>query len=282
MRLPQGQPVTITVEIRDEPVPPATVGDLVDPTTLVLDALGPLGLPLISGPAPTRDSLGKYRAKLDDEILTLGHYVWRWTSAGPGAGVKTDEIDVYDPFGAEVLALADAKKYLGIAAANTVHDDEIESFIRSMTPTIEFFVGPVTPRSVRRTLIGGYQLVLPVVPALTLVSIAYGGTALVPADYLLDTETGTLTLASGYGAFPRGPLDVVWTAGRHSVDEAIGHAAKVILDHLWETQRGRGSGSGVRQRSANADTTFVPGLGYSVPNRALEYLKPLSMRTGLS
>lgn len=281
MRLPQGQPVTVTVEIREEPVPPATIGELVDPTTLTLDLLGPLGLPMIAGPAPTKDAVGKYRAKLDDEIASLGHYVLRWVSTGPGAGVKTDEIDVYDPFGAEVLALGEAKRYLGIAAANTVHDDEIEGFIRSMTPTIEYFVGPVVPRSVRRTLIGGYQIVLPVVPALSLVSVGSYGYTLTLADYTLDTETGIVRLTNGYSAFPRGPVDLTWIVGRRVVEDAISHAAKVILDHLWETQRGRG-GAGRLTRTSNSDTTFVPALGYSVPNRAIEMLKPLSMKTGLS
>lgn len=280
MRVPQGQPVTVAIEVRDEPQPPETVGELVTPDSIALDLLGPLGLPLISA-TPNEESTGVYTSALDTEIALVGGYVGRWLTTGPGAGVKTFRLDVYDPFGAVPLGLSDAKKYLGIAEANTVHDEEIEGFIRALTPTIEFFAGPVEPRTVRRTVVGGWQIVLPT-PLLDLISLSSGGTAISVADLNVDTETGIVEYANGFGGFPRGPMVATVLVGRRVVEEAITHASKVILDHLWETQRGPASTSSIRTRARSAETTIVPGLGYAVPNRAIELLKPLSTRTGLS
>lgn len=281
MRVPQGQPVTVTVEIREEPVPPATIGELVDPTTIVLELLGPLGLPLIAAAPPTRDSLGKYRVKLDDEIATIGHSVLRWTTTGPGAGVKTDEIDVYDPFASELLTLLDGKKYLGIAPENTEHDDEVESFIRALTPAVEFFAGPVEPKTVRRTVVGQYEIVLPLAPVISITSITSYGSVLDVADFTLDSDTGIVRYTDASLVFPIGRVDVIFVPGRRVIHEGISHGAKVILDHLWETQRGRGS-SGYTSKNRTGDTTFIPALGYSVPNRAIQMLKPHNTRTGLS
>ena len=196
--------------------------------------------------------------------------------------MRTFRLDVFDPFGAVVLGKEDAKDYLGIAQENTVHDTEIEGFIRALTPTVEFFAGPVEPRTIRRTVGGGTQIVLPSPPVLELTSLSSYGTALTVADLALDPETGIVVYANGYGGFPRGALTAVYLVGRRVVEEAITQGAKVILDHLWETQRGTAATSTSRARSRATDTTVVPGLGYAVPNRAIQLLKPLSTRTGLS
>lgn len=252
-------------------------GVLVTPDTIVFDMLGPLGT-IVLGPSPIADSTGKYHVDLD--LSLIGHYGLRWVTTGPGAGVKTDSLDVLDPFAAELLSLGDAKKYVQIADANTVHDEEIAGFIRALTPTIEFFVGPVEPRTMRRNIVGGGDtFVFPVAPVLEVISLESYSVAWNLSGFVLDSETGIVQY--GYGAyFPRSVI-AVFLAGRREVPAAINHAAKVVLGHLWETQRGRGT-SGLAARAATSDTTFVPGLGYSVPNRAIELLKPLGTRTGLS
>lgn len=254
---------------------------LVTPDTIVFDMLGPLGT-IVLGPNPVLDSTGKYHADLDvdDDLALIGHYGLRWVTTGPGAGVKTDSLDVTDPFAAELLSLSDGKKYVQIADTNTVHDEEIAGFIRALTPTIEFFVGPVEPRTMRRIIIGGGDtLVFPVAPVLEVISYDGYGTAGSLDGLVLDSETGIAQY--GYGAYFPNRVTAIFLAGRREVPAAINHAAKVILAHLWETQRGRGT-SGLAARAATSDTTFVPGLGYSVPNRAIELLKPLGTRTGLS
>jgi hypothetical protein len=46
-------------------------------------------------------------------------------------------------------------------------------------------------------------------------------------------------------------------------------AVKIILEHMWETQRGP---SGLPYQNQEPDNP-APGMGYLVPNRALELLK---------
>jgi hypothetical protein len=109
-------------------------------------------------------------------------------------------------------------------------------------------------------------------PVGSLVSVAsrYGAvtTPLTLSDYELDADTGLLRLASG-GRF-YGTYTVTYTSGRDDLPAAIRLAVLVIAEHLWETQRGAAP---VGPLSAD-DTFATPGLGYAIPNRALELLAP--------
>jgi hypothetical protein len=106
--------------------------------------------------------------------------------------------------------------------------------------------------------------------SLTAVSSRYGAatTALTLADYELDADTGLLRLAAG-GWF-RGTYTVTYTSGRADLPAAIRLAVLVIAEHLWETQRGAAPVGPL-----SGDDTFpTPGLGFAIPNRALELLAP--------
>jgi hypothetical protein len=45
-------------------------------------------------------------------------------------------------------------------------------------------------------------------------------------------------------------------------------AAQIIIEHLWQTRRGARGGP----RPGGMDTTLVHGLGFAIPNAALELL----------
>jgi hypothetical protein len=62
---------------------------------------------------------------------------------------------------------------------------------------------------------------------------------------------------------------VVYTAGLGtSVSAPVSAAARIILDHLWEIQRGPSA-----RPSAGGDETFQGyGMSFAVPHRALELL----------
>ena len=276
MRVPSGQPVRLSFEVRD------IADELVTPGSRRLDLLGPLDSAPVQLDDPVLDGVGLYHSDLDAQIVSVGHYAWKFSTTAPGKTVSSGTLDVYDPFAEEVLSLDDAKDYLNIAADNTAHDDEIASFIRTLLPTVEFFVGPVEPRTVRRNFHGYGEVVLSPAPVISLTSVLHYSTPIDTALLTVDSETGIVYYTDGVTAFPRGRLTFTFLVGRRTISANINHGAKVILDHLWQTQRGRGRTATTVRRQAADDTTFVPGLGYSVPNRAIEMLKPSSLRTGLA
>jgi hypothetical protein len=58
------------------------------------------------------------------------------------------------------------------------------------------------------------------------------------------------------------------------VQEHITGAARIILQHLWRTQRAGRRGGVAGGGDDYAVTEPIPGIGYAVPNRALELLAP--------
>jgi hypothetical protein len=82
------------------------------------------------------------------------------------------------------------------------------------------------------------------------------------------------------GGTVAGPLRVTYVAGRRIVPAAITAAAKIILQHLWRTQQGPGR----PQRGVDDfDVTEpIPGLGYAIPNRAVQLLEPYKQPPGVA
>jgi hypothetical protein len=276
VRVPSGQPVRLDFEVRD------VAGELVTPGSVRLDLLGPPTNVARQLDDPVNDGVGLYHSILDADIEPFGHYAWKFSTTAPGKTVRSGVLDVYDPFAQELIGLDEAKDYLNISLDNHVHDDEVSSFIRTLVPAVEFFAGPVEPKTVRRSAHGYFEVVLSPAPIIEITSVnSYGG-PIDPALLTVDAELGIVYYTDLVTVFPRGRLDFTFVVGRRIIPENIGHGAKVILDHLWQTQRGRGRSTTTVRRSSADDTTFVPGLGYSVPNRAIEMLKPSSLRTGLA
>jgi hypothetical protein len=275
--VPAGQPVRLDFEVKD------LDDELVTPGSVKMELLSILGINTIT--PPVNDGVGLYHSILDAEIADPDHYAWKFSTTAPGKTVRSGTIDVYDPFAQEMLGLDDGKKYLNIALDNPTHDDEISGFIRTLTPAVEYLAGPVEPKTYRRKVFGSTELVMPVAPIISVTSVTpqYGGIPAIDTSLLtVDKDSGVIYYTDLVTCFPRCPLYVVFIAGRYIVDEAISHAAKIILAHLWETQRGRGAQTTVTRRSSSDDTTVLPGFGFSIPNRAIELLKPLSLKTGLA
>jgi hypothetical protein len=91
--------------------------------------------------------------------------------------------------------------------------------------------------------------------------LEYGGSLRV------DAGTGLVAVASG-PAFT-GALDVTYQAGLAIVPEDYRLAGLIIIQHLWETQRGT---MGV-QLGGDSET-YMPGRGFAIPRRAMELLDP--------
>jgi hypothetical protein len=226
--------------------------------------------------APTSTGVYAY----DYATVQAGRHSVRWVATGVNAGAYTDSFDVRESVPPGILSLADAKKHLN--KTSTTDDDEIRSWVESITAGIEGLCGPVIVRTVTERHDGRRVPFIclrhtPILSVTSVVAILTGGTTYTVADLDIDTETGVVQRKDG-GTLT-GPLRVTYSAGRRIVPAAISSAARIILQHLWRTQQGPG-----RPQMGTGDfdvTEPIAGFGYAIPNRALQLLEPYRLPPGV-
>ncbi|MFD7793634.1 head-tail connector protein [Streptomyces sp. NPDC059759] len=171
-----------------------------------------------------------------------------------------------------IVTLADAKKQLNIPDDETSEDVEILGFIDAATAAVEEQLGTVVePRTVVDELDFSRPVrsfLLQVVPVISLTSLtSLDGSRswdVSPGAAHVDKESGRVTLL---GATVSGTAVGIYQAGVTAPGANIRLAAKIILQHLWETQRGT---MGV-QLGGDGEA-YVPGRGFAIPRRAIELL----------
>jgi len=257
-------------------------GDLANAGAMSLTVTLPDGTTTAVSPvAPVSTGVYAY----DYPTLQAGRHVVRWVATGINAGAYTDSFDVREAAPPSLLSLADAKKHLNISASSTGDDDELRGWIESTARVIEHFVGPI----IRRTVVETHRekaataLALRRTPALSITSVEpvlTGGVTYDAADLDLDAETGLVVRKDG-GSF-RGPLRITYVAGRAIVQANFSHAARIILQHLWRTQRGSGRGPAIAGSEDYSVTEPIPGFGFAIPNRALQLLDPDRLPPGVA
>lgn len=175
-----------------------------------------------------------------------------------------------------LLTLADAKKQLNITS--DTDDEELQTYVDAVTPVIEKYIGPVEAREVseEHDAEGGRRvLVLRTTPVLSLTSVEpllTGGVSYPVDDLRLNSETGEVRRRDG-GCF-RGLLLITVQAGRTEVVPTVNLAARMLVQHLWRTQRPSRSGGLAGGGEDYSVSEPIPGFGYAVPNRVLELLDP--------
>ncbi len=252
-------------------------GTLVTAATAVVTVTLPDGT--TATPAVSETDTGNYRA---DYVTTHpGRHTVRWVFTGP-AHAYTDIVDVREAALTWVFSLADAKNHLKLIN-DTSQDEAVRRWIGATTKCVEWFVGPVAPRTVTEdhNMRQAEALVLRKLPALELTTVAAvldGGTSYDVDDLDLNGDDGIVRRKSGGCLY--GPLRVTYRAGRLVVDENISTAAELILQHLWRTRLGPG-----RPQRGGDDfdvTEPIPGLGYAIPNRAMQLLNPDDTSPGMA
>lgn len=274
-----GQPFRTDLVVRDAPVPPATVGALVDPTTAVLTFLYPNGS-TVAGPAAVRDSLGLYHASVD--LPGAGKYRRIWTTTGPGKGVSVGEVVMVDPSAQMIVSLSSVKRQLNIDETNTTFDAELTDFIAALPEVIEQLAGPVLSTQYTETLPGGGPVLIVRHPPIASMVSMTSGSALVVADYQVEKAAGLIRYPESLylpNIFPY-PVTVVYNSGYTSTPGAVDLGARIIIEHWWESQRAKAAG-GRADRRDSGDTIDVPGLGFAIPRYAVELLQPFNPGTGL-
>jgi hypothetical protein len=260
-----GQVYHATYTIKNQSAPPGTV---------TLTITQPDGTSTSPSVGPGAASGADWLITYDYQTTQAGLHKAAWLTTSPGTAA-TDYFNVRDF--RSILSLAEGKAHLsgGPPAAWTGDDDELRNFLQAVTEAVESKVGPCVRRTItQRVAAGGCQIVLtqaPVISVTSVTSVWTGGPSWTAASLVVDTDAGVITTQLGAIPFYYGPWDVVHTVGRAVVPERFIHAAKELLRHLWDTQRGELEAGPLSASSGEVFTTSA-GWAFSIPNRVLEML----------
>lgn len=252
----------ISVDVRDPS------GALVNPGTATLTITLPDGS-TVSPTVPTPATVGQLR--VDYPTVQAGRHVWRMVTTSP-VTAYADVFDVEEATPEGIVSLAEGRAQLNLGSTETVDDDELRGYVAGAALAVEQELGRIV---VRRTFTDRFELcgtttevLLRRVPVLSLTSAvsADGVTTWATGNLQLNKETGLVTVASG--APFTDTVDIVYEAGLVVIPWNYRLAGKIILQHLWETQRGRMSGV----QLGGSEEPFMTGRGYAIPRRAQELL----------
>lgn len=265
-----GALVPLSFEVRD------ASNVLVNATTVTLV----ITLPDLTTTTPTVTNppsvTGKYQ--YDYATVQAGVHKVRWTTASPQTGY-TDVFDVQAASSPGFLSLADGKAQLN--KGSVVDDAELRTFIAASCAIVERYVGPVGVRTVTEQACG-YQWALTSYPVVSLTSVTpvYSGLVSWAVGDLVVSQAGVVS--HGLGLDLGGPYNVVYKAGDTQVSPNIGLAARIILQHLWATQRGGSSRPGMGGGGGVDLVEQQLALqGFAIPRRAKELLEG-EMRGGMA
>lgn len=158
------------------------------------------------------------------------------------------------------------KQHLNISDASL---DEAMLWAEAASEVVQAIVGPVNPVEVTETVVASRSgvVLLSRSPVISVTSLLGASD---PVEYTLDSEAGILS-----GVRYWAPMTVTYTTGRSNLPAAVLGATLIITEHLWQTQRGNTPTAGALPVDP---TTGVPiGLGYAIPNRAMDLLRPYAL-----
>jgi hypothetical protein len=205
------------------------------------------------------------------DYLTVqsGLHVARWVGTGTNPGADASVFDVASTDPPYLISLAAAKKQLNITDASA--DDELRLYVESATYVVEDLTGEV---AVRRTItetneIAAGTLVLKRSPVVSLTSLAsIDGLRTWDVSQLHPSQAGVVHIRPWLGRWER-HVTATYVAGPAVIAANVQLAASIIIEHLWQTKRGS---RGAALPGGLEDTMMPRGLGFAVPNRAIELL----------
>jgi hypothetical protein len=170
-----------------------------------------------------------------------------------------------------LIDLAQAKSALNMTS--TSNDDEITAYILAATEIINRECGYSAPTTFTETTTGRVdasgqmRIVLQRTPVLSVSSITTQMIGLPPIDLTyvtMNPSAGTLYFKNWYAFY--GPLVVTYVAGRAEIPPALQTACAIIVQDLWQTQRGA-----VPLPTAAVDESGPQSSG--IPYRALQLMR---------
>lgn len=259
-------------------------GALVNSGTMGLTITLPdLTTTVISPVAPTSTGVYQY----DYLTVQAGRHLAHWAGTGANPGAYSEAFEVTSASPDYIISLADVKQQLNITA--TTFDDELRSYIVGATAAIERHLNECV---IRRTIVEekyltdyayglgqsygqpaawgtpARKVALDKRPAIALVSVSrVDGTFSYDITGLHLNSSGIIDVMFGTPLW--GHLTFTYTAGYVTIPGDFTLAARIIVQHLWQTQRGN---TGWPKPGGMDDSLATAGLGFAIPNRALELL----------
>lgn len=236
-------------------------GGLVSSTTMTLTVTLPDGTTTVVTPV-TAVSTGTYQ--YDYQTVQAGRHQARWVGTGSNPGAYVEVFDVRDSTVPYIISLTDAKQQLNMTG--TSDDEELRTFLEAGSLVVARLRGEAI---VRQTVVEEHyargRVALNCPPVLSLTSVVrVDGTFSWTVSDLHVSPAGVVKPKLGLGLY--GDIIFTYVAGYTVVPADTALAARIIIQHLWETQRGS---RGV-PRPGLSDGVVV--AGYAIPNRAVELL----------
>jgi hypothetical protein len=261
-----GDIIPLTVLVKDQNAQP------VDATTVTLTITEPDGQTITPTVQNPPDETGLY--ELDYVPTQVGRHLIRWVTAGPNAAF-TDVVDVRDLSARSIMSLTAAKAHLNMTSSKD--DEEIRSMIEAVTAVIERHRGEAVVRQevTEDNVMGNrnrFALLKHPVIEITEILDARGNSQDI-TKWQLDKQNGILVNYNGAGL--SGSVTISYVAGYAEVPANYILAAKIILGHLWTTQRIQNIGQQVSlgTRARPEEQVLTPaGVGFAIPARAIELL----------
>ncbi|MFF8458524.1 hypothetical protein ACF06T_28800 [Streptomyces albidoflavus] len=253
-------------------------GTLTTASSAVLTVTLPDGTTALPAVEET-DAVGIYRG--DYVPTVVGRHTLRWVFTAPAAAL-TDVFDVRPEVPTAILSHTDARAHLNLRSSQD--DDEVRFWNAAATRAVEAIIGPVVARQVVEDHLERESRSIalrhvPVLEVLAVEALHSDGQDYDVVALVLDEGTGTLTRYGG--GLIRGPLRITYRAGRSVIAENITAGARIILEHLWRTQRSARGGLAGGGDDYSV-TEPIPGLGYAIPNRALQLLEADRLPPGVA
>ncbi|MFJ9374431.1 head-tail connector protein [Streptomyces sp. NPDC101455] len=171
-----------------------------------------------------------------------------------------------------IVTLEEAKKQLKILDDDTAADEELQAYVDAITTVVEEYKHEVIePREVREDLevraCRRFRLWNVPVLSLTSVTSVVGSMTWDVSTMRPNPDTGLVRVLSGPPV--SGLVEVVFQAGYSPIPDRYKRGALVIIQHVWETQRGK---AGPVRGGVVGPEELHSKFFYSVPRKALEWL----------
>lgn len=245
-------------------------GALADATAVTATLTLPDGT-VKSSPADltvTHPTTGTYLVTYPTALSQLLEHRYYVQATGANACAESGSFFVRSGTSLALISLDDARSNLGYDAGDVNDDEQIRDYLDVVTDLIESKIGPVASRTVTEDVEIWRDFFFTRQPPVSLTSLTpvrTGGIVLNVADYQV-LSTGKVVRKDGAwmtsGAWNL--YTVVYVSGQTVAPRYL-QAARLLLQHLWDTQRP----VGLRPNLGGVDAVSAP---FSWPNRVVELL----------